>query len=177
MLHGELMNERKQVAAAIEAGTPMTTGCEALVALKAATGKAKEAATAAKAAVEGGREQLAKGCSKHSAWRYSDLLRHDGSPRTDLAGEQGWGSKLMGGTLEDRRWCTRVEGMAAEWWTNQVNDCGVMWEWNPAQVMEHPYLATVTELDGVQLCRVVKCAHNADLLTQEDPGCSEVQVV
>ena len=151
------MNERKCVAAAVDAGTPMTTGCEALVALKAATGKARKATTAAKAAVDEGRGQLAKGCSKHSVWRYNDLLRHDGSPRTDLAGEQGRRSRLMGGTLEDRRWCTRVERVAVEWWTNQVGDCGVMWGWNPAQVMEHSYLARVTELDGVQLCRVVKC--------------------
>ena len=52
--------------------------------------------------VEKGRQQMTHGCSKFVAWRYGDLLRHDGSPRTDLVGAQGWGSRLMKGDAADR---------------------------------------------------------------------------
>ena len=52
--HCALMNEREKVAEAERAGSPMTTGCAALVALKdkAATGRARQVAAVARAAMQ-----------------------------------------------------------------------------------------------------------------------------
>ena len=54
--HCALMNEREEVAEAERAGSPMTTGCAALVALKdkAATGRARHG---------GGRQPKCLNCS------------------------------------------------------------------------------------------------------------------
>ena len=127
--------------------------------------------------VEEGRQQMAQGCSKFAAWRYSDLLRHDGSPRVDLVGPQGWGSRLMRGDAADKLWCSRAAAMAEDWWTEQVRDQGVVRQWNPAHVIEHRYLARVEDDGGVQLCRVARNAYNADLHTQGGSSCRLVEVV
>ena len=59
----------------------------------------------------------------------------------------------------------------------QVRGRGVVRQWNPAQVIEHKYLARVEDDGDVQLCRVVKNGYNADLHTQGGSSCRLVEVV
>ena len=127
------------MADAARLGAPLVTGGAVLLALKKAKGEAKVAARRAGGEVEEGRQQMAQGCSKFAAWRYNDLLRHDGSPRVDLVGPQGWGSRLMGGDAKDRLGCPRVAAMAEDWWTGQVRGRGVVRQWDPAHAIEHKY--------------------------------------
>ena len=164
--HAALVEELECVADAARRGAPLVAGSAVLLALKRKKGEAKLAAKRAEDEVEEGRQQLAQGCSKFAAWRYSDLLRHDGSPRADLVGPHGWGSRLMKGDLVDKRWCTRAATMAEDWWTDQVRCRGVVRQWDPAHVAEHKYLARVGDEGDVHLCRVVKGRHNAELHTQ-----------
>ena len=97
-----------------------------LLALRNAKGEAKLAARRAEDEVEKGRQQLAQGCNKFAAWRYNDLLRHGGSPRVDLVGPHGWGSRLKKEDSVDRQWCSRAAAMAEDWWTKQVRCSGVV---------------------------------------------------
>jgi hypothetical protein len=84
--HAALVEELECVADAARRGAPLVAGSAVLLALKRTKGEAKLAARRAEDEDEEGRQQLAQGCSKFAAWRYSDLLRHDGSPRADLVG-------------------------------------------------------------------------------------------
>ena len=164
--HAALLKELECVADAARRGAPLVASNAVLLALKEATGEAKLAAKWAEDEVEKGRQQLAQGCNKFATWRYSDLLRHDGSPSVDLVETHGWRSRLLKGDSSDKLWCSRVAAMAEDWWTKHVRSRGVVRQWDPAHVTEHRYLARVEDGGDIHLCQVIRSKHNAELHAQ-----------
>ena len=119
---------------------------------------------------------VSEGCSEIAAWRCSDMLRHDGQVRVDLASEGGWAHKMMGTSRCDAKWRSAVITLVEQWRTDNDWRTDTVWRWDPTHILEHDYLAQVSPTGEVSLCQVLRTEHNERNSATLDTATRTVQV-
>ena len=115
------------------------------------------------------KKMLSEGCCEVVAWRCSDMLRHDDRLRVDLVSDGGWFHRMLGALKCGGKWWSAVTELVEQWRAEHITHEGTVWRWDPMHVLEHRYLAQVTDAGEVSICQVRRSAHN-------DPTCTPGEV-
>ena len=104
------------------------------------------------------------------------MLRHDGRMGVDLVSDGGRSHRMLGAQGCGSKWRSAVTELLEQWRAEYITHEGTVWRWDPTHVLEHGYLARVTEAGEVSICQVLRSTHNDRACTPEEAAARTVQV-
>ena len=97
------------------------------------------------------KKMLSEDWCEVAAWRCSDMLGHDGRMRVDLVSDGGWSHRMLGAQRCESKWRSAITELVEQWRAEYITHAGTVWRWVPMHVLEHNYLAQVTDAGEVSI--------------------------